>query len=83
MLRFLAIVRKMKNGSVMGIEAPANSPDHSTLSTVGGAKSGAFSTSPEIDPVLSTIIAAWPRLPEPVRAGIVAMVKASAGPDKV
>jgi hypothetical protein len=67
----------------MGIETPANAPDHNTLSTVNGAKSGAFKANSEVDPALTTIMAAWPRLPEAVRAGIVAMVKASVAPDKV
>ena len=66
----------------MGIETPANAPDHNTLSTVNGAKSGAFSTSPEIDPALAALINAWPSLPQPVRAGIIAMVKASTATDK-
>jgi len=46
---------------------------------VRGAKSGALrANSTEIDPKLATIINAWPMLPEAIRAGIVAMVKASA-----
>jgi hypothetical protein len=31
----------------------------------------------QTDPDLSAIVAAWPTLPEPIKAGIVAMVKAS------
>jgi hypothetical protein len=31
------------------------------------------------DPDLAIVIAAWPRLPRALRAGIVAMVKAAAG----
>jgi hypothetical protein len=37
----------------------------------------------EKDPNLKLLVALWHRLPEPVRAGIIAMVKASATPDKV
>jgi hypothetical protein len=33
----------------------------------------------QTDPDLSAIIDAWPALPEAVKAGIVAMVKAAAG----
>jgi hypothetical protein len=31
----------------------------------------------EIDPALAALVTAWPKLPEPIRAGIAAMVKAS------
>ena len=33
--------------------------------------------SPLDDPDLAAVVAAWPGLPEPIRAGIVAMVKAA------
>jgi hypothetical protein len=50
------------------------------------AKSGAFSAdsgtvqsleAPDTDPELTQVIAAWPTLPEPIRAAILAMVKAT------
>jgi hypothetical protein len=31
------------------------------------------------DPDLAAVIAAWPALPEPIKAGIVAMIKAALG----
>jgi len=43
------------------------------LSSEGGAESGA------IEPLLATVVAAWPELPEALRAGIVAMVKTASG----
>ena len=36
---------------------------------------------PTADPGLASVIDAWPKLPEPVRAGILAMVRASVGSD--
>jgi hypothetical protein len=33
----------------------------------------------ENDPDLAALLAAWPALPTPIRAGIVAMVKAAGG----
>jgi len=43
-----------------------------------GAESGAVGAlSAPIHPDLAAVIEAWPRLPEAVRAGIVAMVKAA------
>ncbi len=48
-----------------------------------GAVSGAIGAhkppSPPADPALARLIEAWPTLPEVVRAGIVAMIDASAG----
>src|SRR5262245_36308752 len=46
----------------------------------GGAKSGALAPeSTSIDPPLATIIDAWPTLPDAIRAGILAMVRAAGG----
>jgi hypothetical protein len=64
----------------MGIEPHADSPGNSINPAPGGAKSGA--PSPEnaaIDPALAALIEAWPTLPEPIRAGILAMVQAAGG----
>ncbi len=36
---------------------------------------------PPADPDLAQILAAWPRLPEAIKAGILAMVQAAGGPD--
>jgi hypothetical protein len=33
----------------------------------------------EFPPDLATVVAAWPNLPEAIRAGILAMVKAASG----
>ena len=48
-----------------------------------GAESGALGAhkppSPPADPALARLFEAWPTLPETVRAGIVAMIDASAG----
>jgi hypothetical protein len=35
--------------------------------------------SPAIDPALAALIEAWPTLPEALRAGILAMVRAASG----
>jgi hypothetical protein len=45
----------------------------------GGAESGAVSASGQFDADLAALIEAWPSLPGPVRAGIVAMVNAMCG----
>ncbi|HKA55972.1 MAG TPA: hypothetical protein VKJ47_20160 [Candidatus Binatia bacterium] len=63
----------------MGIEPTANSPENSTNPAQGVAKSGALTpTKPNIDPALAALIDAWPTLPEAIRAGILAMVRAAA-----
>lgn len=46
----------------------------------GGAKSGATTPhTPTIAPDLATIIAAWPTVPEAIRAGILAMIRTASG----
>ena len=49
----------------------------SDISKAGGAQSGA--QTPPFDLDLQQLIDAWPTLPEPVRVGIVAMVRAAKG----
>jgi hypothetical protein len=64
----------------MGIEPNQHSPNDSTNPAPGGAKSGAPASRPStIDPTLAALIAAWPTLPDPIRAGILAMVRAAGG----
>jgi hypothetical protein len=36
----------------------------------------------ELPPDLAAVINVWPNLPEPIRAGIVAMAQAASSPDK-
>jgi hypothetical protein len=64
----------------MGIEPIPHSPENSTNPAPGGAKNGALTpTNPNIDPALAALIDAWPTLPEAIRAGILAMVRAARG----
>jgi hypothetical protein len=64
----------------MGIEPPATFPENTAVSGQGGAEFGAPATpSPAIDPGLAALIDAWPTLPEPIRAGILAMIRAAGG----
>ena len=68
-----------------GLELPKESTGKTAISSAGGAECGALShdSDPETappaptDPDLASVIAAWPTLPGPVRAGIVAMVEAA------
>jgi len=61
----------------------SKSAEKLTSRKVSAAESGAVLTQTAFsDQRLRELVAAWPRLPEPVRAGIIAMVKASAAPDK-
>ena len=61
-----------------GSEHQGKTPEKPHVSQTGGAKSGALSpkTLPA-DADLAQIVAAWPTLPQTIKAGIVAMVKAS------
>jgi hypothetical protein len=53
-------------------------PAKTVLSSEDGAESGAVC---KLDPALATVIRSWPKLPEAIRSGILAMVKAAAGSD--
>ena len=64
-----------------GLEHTPNSPKNTHNPELGGAESGADCTNPltpGADSNLARLIEAWPTLPEPIRAGIVAMIDASA-----
>jgi hypothetical protein len=63
-----------KGVAAIGFEHPLDSFGKSTLSAQGGAESGALAT---IDPDLVFVLDAWPTLPEPIKAGILAMVRAA------
>jgi hypothetical protein len=62
----------------MGIEPRLESPENPALLGQGGAESGApLPGNPDIAPDLLAIVDAWPRLPESIRAGILALVRAA------
>jgi hypothetical protein len=64
----------------VGLEPRADSTQNHAILTEGGAKSGAPDGEPaEIDRGLAELIATWPSLPEPIRSGILAMVRAAIG----
>ncbi len=61
-----------------GLEQPPKSSGKTAVSTIGGAKSDVIGAAGgAIDPDLQAILDAWPRLPESVRAEVLAMVRAS------
>jgi hypothetical protein len=63
-----------------GIRTPTEILEKIPIPAEGGAKSGALAIQTgSIDPALATLIEAWPKLPEPIRAGILAMVRAAGG----
>jgi hypothetical protein len=65
--------RKRSGGG--GIRTTPETHDKTALFAEGGAKSGALATQTDpIDPDLSRILAAWPLLPAPIRAAILALV---------
>ena len=68
-----------------GLEHPPLKQSKTAMSMGNGAKSGApdaqnASQTPK-DPNLVLVVERWPYLPEPVKAGILAMVKAVIQPD--
>jgi len=68
-----------------GLEHTADSPSNLHISHAGGIKSGntqsthpsATQTKAPTDPGLDAVVAAWPSLPPAIRAGVLALVKAS------
>jgi hypothetical protein len=69
-----------------GLEHPADPPRKTPIPQGGGAESGARGAPEAVagggaadDPDLRRVVEAWPALPPAVRAGVVAMVRASAG----
>lgn len=59
-----------------GLEHSAKTPENTTYSGSGAAESGVvFSSSERIDKDLQQIINSWVGLPNPLRQGILAMVK--------
>jgi len=61
-----------------GLEPPPQNTRKQAVSEAGGAKSGALSTNLiPVDSDQQRILDAWPTLPEPLRAGILAMIEAA------
>lgn len=59
-----------------GFEHPRRTPENMRVSEQSGAECGALDARDvEIDPDLATVAEAWPRLPETIKAGILAMVR--------
>ncbi|MBY0461225.1 MAG: hypothetical protein K2V38_28205 [Gemmataceae bacterium] len=59
--------------TLSGAEHPAKSIEKTHFATPGGAESGALARI-DLDPDLSRIVAAWPDLPAPIKAAILALV---------
>jgi hypothetical protein len=75
----VSLAASMKSGEG-GIRTLHEIPAKTALAVEGGAKSGALATEPRsIDPGLANLIDAWPTLPEAIRAGILALVRAAGG----
>ena len=61
-----------------GFELPQESPGNSTIANQSGAKSGALGAQNDpIDAELAEVVQAWPGLPDALRAGILAMIRAA------
>jgi hypothetical protein len=63
-----------------GFELPQKTPENQGFPDESGAESGALDAKNEPeDPELGTIIDAWPTLPDALRTGILAMIRATIG----
>ena len=60
-----------------GFEQPLRNPENLRILGQGGAECGALDAmSVKFDPDLAVVTESWPRLPETIKAGILAMVRA-------
>jgi hypothetical protein len=65
---------------VHGNRTPAETAGNSVNLPQGGAESGALNARrATIDPTFAAVVEAWPTLPDPIKAGILAMVRAASG----
>jgi hypothetical protein len=74
----LGCKRKSKKSTPRGVEPPPQNTGKTPIPETGGAKSGALL--PEfvsIDPDLQRLVDSWPKLPEALRSGILAMIDAA------
>jgi hypothetical protein len=63
-----------------GIRTTRVFPEEPALPADRGAQSGAPATQTRpADPDLAALVVAWPNLPEPIKAGILAMIRAAGG----
>jgi len=61
-----------------GIELPPQNTEKTQLEAQGGAESGAVGArEAPLDPDLQLIVDRWEDLPQPIKAGILAMVRAA------
>jgi hypothetical protein len=74
----VALRQRLSKVPAQGLEQPENSSEKARAPRAGGAESGAVHNQhPAADTNLATVVEAWPRLPEAIRAGILAMVRSS------
>jgi len=65
---------------VTGLEHPADSTGNSAVRDQSSAESGAVGAQTAFaDPDLAAVVEAWPSLPEAIKAGILAMIRAAGG----
>jgi hypothetical protein len=61
-----------------GLEPRADSSGEAAILPRGGAESGALAAlEATIDPSLAAIVEAWPKVPEAIKVGILAMIRAA------
>jgi hypothetical protein len=61
-----------------GLEPTAKSPGNRGVGVQSGAECGApDSPKTPFDPELASVVDAWPKLPDAIKAGIVAMIRAA------
>jgi hypothetical protein len=71
-------IRHQAEVAAVGFEHHLDSAENRAILAQGSAESGAPTLANlSIPPELAALIDAWPRLPEPIKAGILALVRAA------
>jgi branched-chain amino acid transport system substrate-binding protein len=75
------MVKTIQNGRFVPFKWAEGARTDRRAAAAGRATGGAGSQTGETPDDLARVVAAWPTLPEPIKAGIVAMVEAASGND--
>jgi len=75
-------MRRYSQVAEEGLELPPKTSGNVEVSAESGAECGALGArEARIDPDLAAVVDTWPKLPEAIRVGVLAIIRAAGGPD--